>query len=215
MADAETAPETAAAETSDDSATAEETAATAGADAASTEAEKALGDPGKKALDAMKAERNQFRDDLKAIRSEFEAFRAKAEGKEAEFTAAQEAQRVKDEALAAANQKILKAELRAAAKGKLTDPSDIFRFPEIVDLSALEVGADGEVDATALEAAVTDLVTKRPDLAVQDGKRFQGTGDGGPRNAAKSQLTREDLKGMTPDAILEAQAAGRLKQLTG
>lgn len=58
---------------------------------------------------------------------------AALQGKEAEYEAARKEQAVKDEALAAANQRILKAEVRAAASGKLTDPSDALRY---LDLSS-------------------------------------------------------------------------------
>jgi hypothetical protein len=209
----------AAVETSDDST--EATATEATTDTSAATGEEALGDAGKKALDAMKAKWKTEADERKKLAAEFEAFKAKADGKEAEFTAAQEAQRIKDEALAAANERILKAELRAAAKGKLTDPTDVFRFPEIVDLSALEVSADGEVDAAALDAAVNDLIARRPDLAAQGGKRFQGGADGGARKdaAATAQLTEADVKRLSAegkyDDIAAAKADGRLNDYLG
>lgn len=176
--------------------------------------EEALGDPGKKALDAMKAERNQFRDELRSMKAEFEAFKAKAEGREAEFTAAQEAQRVKDEAIAAANEKILRAEVKAAAKGVLADAGDAFKF---LDLSGFEVGPDGDVDAEAISAALNDLIAQKPYLAAQSGPRFQGAADGGARNGGTkpSQLTQADLARMTPEEIVAAKKEGRLNDLMG
>lgn len=158
-----------------------------------------LGDAGKKAIDAMKAERNEYREAFKSLRSEFEAFKAKTEGREAEHQKALDEQRIKDEALSAANQRILKAELRAAAKGKLSDPSDAFRFPEEIDLSSFEVGEDGSVDTAALEAAVDNLISKKPYLAVQDGQRFQGVADAGARNGAAPSI---------PEQIAQAERNG-------
>jgi hypothetical protein len=98
----ETSTTDAAAETSGDSAT-----EAPAPEAASTEGESALGDAGKKALDAMKAKWKEADQARKALEADFAAFKARADGKEAEFTAAQDAQRVKDEALAAANKRIV------------------------------------------------------------------------------------------------------------
>lgn len=210
MADATA--ETAVVETSDDNTQDSATEATT-----EQAGEAQLGDAGKKALDAMKAERKQLRDELRSVREEFESFRAKAEGKEAEYAAAQERLRVQAEADAKANEKILKANLREAAKGKLEDVSDVFRYPEVVDLSTFEVGPDGEFDIEALSAAVDSLIQQHPRLAAQSQQRFQGTADGGARNdAAKvTQLTRSDLRTMSPDAINAARKEGRLNDLMG
>lgn len=173
-------------------------------------------DPAKllSAYEAEKGKRREQDAELRRIREEFDAFKAKAEGKEAEHQAALDAQRVQDEALAKANDRILKAELRAAAAGKLSDPADALKF---IDLSAFEVGADGEVDSAAVSAAIDNLVTTKPYLAAQGGQRFQGTADGGARNDATqpSQLTRADLDGMSPEAIVKAKADGRLNDLLG
>src|SRR5438552_3353744 len=86
------------------------------------------------------------------------ALQAKLDGKEAEHLASQEAQKVKDEALAGANLRILKAEVKAAAKGVLADPSDALTF---LDLATLEVSDEGDVDATAVKAALDALITKK------------------------------------------------------
>lgn len=216
MADATT--ENAVVETSDDSITASATEAATTETAAVADGEKALGDAGKKALDAMKAERNADREARKALEAEFAAFRAKAEGKEAEFAAQQEAQRVRDEALAAANDRILKAEVRAAAASKLADPQDALRF---LDLSAFEVGSDGEVDSSQVAAAIDDLITSKPYLAAQGGQRFQGSADGGARNGAAqpTQLSQQDVKRLAAEGrheeINKAREEGRLNELLG
>lgn len=212
MSEQDTSTTTAAAETSGDS-TAMQAPATDAPNEAPTPGEEALGDAGKKALDAMKAERNAAREAAKKAADELAALRAAAEGREAEHKAQAEAQRVKDEALAAANERILKAEVRAAAAGKLADPQDALRF---LNLSDFEVGSDGEVDASLVAAAISDLIKTKPYLAAQGG-RFEGSADAGPRNgtAQPTQLTRADLARMTPQQIEEAHVKGQFRDLLG
>jgi hypothetical protein len=209
MADA-TTEETAAVETSDDSTT--EATAT---EATTTEAPE-VRDPAKllNAYEAEKAKRKEQDAAIRDLRSELDAIKAKAEGKEAEFAAQQEAQRVKDEALAVANDRILKAEVRAQAAAKLADPQDALRF---LDLSGFEVGPDGEVDASLIASAIEDLITKKPYLAAQGGKKFQGSADGGARNDANkvSQLSRSDMDRMSPEQKAAAYDAGQFDDLLG
>ena len=180
--------------------------------AAVAEGEKALGDAGKKALDAMKAERNAAKAEAKAAADELARLKAAAEGKQAEFEAQQKAREVEAAALAKANERILKAEVRAAATAKLADPQDALRF---LDLSAFEVGADGEIDSAAVASAIDDLIKSKPYLAAQ-GKRFEGTADGGARKDATkvAQLTRADMAGMTPEQISDAFDKGQFADLT-
>jgi hypothetical protein len=160
------------------------------------EGAEALGDAGKKALDAMKAKWKGEAEARKALEAQFNEFKAKAEGKEAEYAAAQQEQRVKAEALAAANRRILTAEVKAAAKGVLTDPTDALTF---LDLDALEVSDEGDVDADSLKAALDNLVRTKPYLAVQDGRRFQGGADAGTRKETAPDIDQQ---------IAEASKAG-------
>lgn len=187
-----------AAETSGDKAT--ETAATAktGTEtkAEPTEGTEALGDAGKKALDLMKAERKAARDEATTAKAERDALQAKLDGKEAEHEAAKAAQKVRDEALGAANERILKAEVRAAAAGKLADPQDALRFLNLADF---EVGSDGEVDTSQIAKAIDTLIESKSYLAAQGGSRFQGSGDGGARNESTPSID---------DQIAEATKAG-------
>jgi hypothetical protein len=209
MADA-TTEETAAVETSDDSTT--EAAATEANETTTPE----VRDPAKllNAYEAEKAKRKEQDAALRDLRSELDAIKAKAEGKEAEFAAQQEAQRVKDEALAVANDRILKAEVRAQAASKLADPQDALRF---LDLSEFEVGSDGEVDASQIAKAIDGLIASKPYLAAQGGKKFQGSADGGARNdtATPAQLTRADMARMTPEQKSAAYEAGQFDDLLG
>lgn len=169
----------------------------------------ALGDPGKRALDTMKAARNAARDAEREAKAELAALKAQIAGKEAEHQQGLAEQRIKDEALATANLRIKKAELRALAAGKLSDPSDAQTF---INLDAIEIDDEGNVDTAAITAAIDDLLTKKPYLAAQGGSRFQGHGDGGARQAALKppQLTEADLDRLTPAEIVKAKAEGRL-----
>lgn len=110
-----------------------------------------------------------------------------------------------------ANERLVKSELRSAAKGKLSNVADALVF---IDVAAIEVGEDGEVDQDALEAAIATLLDERPYLGVSEQKRFQGGADQGTgKTGAPKQLTRADLAGMSPAAIVAAEANGQLATL--
>lgn len=156
-----------------------------------------LGDPGKKALDEMKAKWKSAEALARENSEKLAALQAQVEGKEAEHQASLAAQRVRDEALAAANQKILKAEVRAAAAGKLADPADALLH---LDLSSFEVGDDGAVNSADIVSALDNLVTTKPYLAAQGGTRFQGSADGGARN--------DTPPATLPEQIATAEKAG-------
>src|SRR5699024_3898255 len=119
------------------------------------EGAEALGDPGKKALDAMKADRNAARQQARELQEQIDALKAQAEGREAEHQAELDRRKVEEAALAKANQRILKAEVRAAAASKLADPADALRF---IDLSEFEVGTEGDVDSEAISDAIAGLL---------------------------------------------------------
>jgi hypothetical protein len=175
------------------------------------EGQEALGDPGKRALDAMKQERNAARDEARQVKDQLDALQAKVEGKEQEYQQQQREQQVKDEALSAANERILKSEIRALATGKLADPADALLH---MDLSEFEVGSDGAVDGKKVGAAIDDLVTNKPYLAAQGGKKFQGSADGGTRKeSAEGQLDQDSLKGKSPEQIVADLAGGRYDDL--
>lgn len=149
-----------------------------------------LGDPGKRALDAMKAKSKAARDEAAREKARADALQAKIDGQEAEHQAKLERERVQAEALGKANERILKAEVRAVAAGKLNDPADALRF---IDLSTIEVDEDGEPDKDAITAAVTDLLSKKPYLAAQGVPRFQGGADGGARNDPPGKSIQEQI----------------------
>lgn len=110
-----------------------------------------------------------------------------------------------------ANERLIKSELRSAAKGKLSNVADALVF---IDLAAIEVGDDGEVDQGALDTAIATLLDERPYLGIPEQKRFQGGADqGGGKAGAPKQLTRADLQSMSPAAIVAAEKNGQLANL--
>lgn len=146
-----------------------------------------------------------------------EAELAKLQGKEAEYAETQKARETEAAALAKANERILKAEIRAAAAGKLNDPADALLY---IDLTKFEVGEDGEVDTAAVTAAIEDLAKNKPYLAAQGGRRFQGDADGGARkDTGPTQLTQADLDRMYAagqvDEIAQAKREHRFDQVLG
>ncbi|WP_432589946.1 hypothetical protein ABVG11_34290 [Streptomyces sp. HD1123-B1] len=165
-----------------------------------------LGDKGKRALAAMKGKWKSERDKRRDLERRI-AEKDQGDGDDAvkKATAA---------ATAAANTRILKAEVRAAGAKKLADPRDALRF---LDLEQFEVGEDGEVDAEEIAEAIEDLIENKPYLAAATAKRFQGTGDGGAARKAgrPKQLTERDLKNMSAEAIVKAQESGQLDDLLG
>lgn len=176
------------------------------------EGAEALSDAGKQALDRMKAKWKEAERLAKERETALAELQAKAEGREKEFAAEQERRKVEAEALAKADERILKAEIRAAAAQKLADPADALRF---IDLGEFEVGTDGEVDAEAISAAIDDLLKSKPYLAAQGGSGPVFESPGSHRDPSKGQVTRTELERMTPDQINAARAEGRLNDLLG
>jgi len=174
----------------------------------------ALGDAGKKALDSMKAKWKAAEEKVRAADERVAAAEAKIAGKEAEYAAEQEKRKVEDAALAKANERILKAEIRAVAAASLADPKDALLY---LDLAKFEVGDDGEVDTDAVKAAIEDLVKAKPYLAAQGGNTgttFESPG-AHRKGAPAGQLSQADLKSMTPAQIKTARAEGRFSDLFG
>lgn len=121
--------------------------------------EEALGDAGKQALERMKGKLREER-----------RLRREAEAKVNDGSPADDPERIQREAdsraLAKANDRIIRAELRAAAAGKLSDPADALNF---IDLTQFEVDDDGSIDEAEVADAIKDLISKKPYLAAQGG----------------------------------------------
>jgi hypothetical protein len=178
-----------------------------GQDDADPEGADQLGDKGKRALASMKGKWRSERDKRRALEQQLV-------DKSSEDEAGKARRELEGAALAKANARILRAEVKAAAKGVLADPADAYKF---LDLDQFEVDDDGNVDPEEIAEAIDGLVKSKPYLAAATAKRFQGTADGGAaRKAARpKQLTRADLKSMTPAQIVKAKAEGRLDDALG
>ncbi|MFJ6615448.1 hypothetical protein ACIQPT_34810 [Streptomyces sp. NPDC091289] len=166
-----------------------------------------LGDKGKRALASMKGKWRAERDRARELAERL-----------AEKDGADEAEQVRRQAetaaLSKANARIIRAEVKAAAKGVLADPADAYKF---LDLDQFEVDENGDLDSDEVTEAINELIKSKPYLAAATAKRFQGTGDGGAARKAgrPKQLTRADLKSMSPEAIDKAREDGRLDDLMG
>lgn len=169
-----------------------------------------LGPKGEKAL---KAEKERRRSEAKRRRKlEAELADLKSGGKADDPD--QIRRQAEQAATAKANQRIIRAEMRAAAAGKLADPADALTF---IDTDQFEVDEDGNIDVDEVADAISDLIKTKPYLAAATAKRFQGTGDGGARKGTgkPTQLTRSNLEQMSPQQIVKAKEEGRLNDLLG
>jgi hypothetical protein len=172
-----------------------------------------LGDAGKKALDSMKGKWREERDKRRDLEARLSALESAPKGESTdEPTADQIRAQAAREATEKANARILRSEVKAAAAGKFADPSDVALY---LDLTKFEVDENGDVDTDEINDAIEDLLTRKPHLAATARPRFQGSGDGGAARKATgpTQLTREQLEGMTPEAIVKAKREGRLTNL--
>lgn len=196
-------------ETTDESTETTETTETESA----PEGSEALGDAGKKALDSMKARWKAERDNRRKLEEELESLRTpKPTDNTDQPDAAEIKRQATRDANAKANARIIRSEIKAAAAGKLADPSDALAY---LDPTAFELDANGDVDAEELSDAISELLTRKPYLAATGRPTFQGTGDGGAARKASgpSQLSRSDLAGMSAAQIDAARKAGRLSNL--
>jgi len=168
-----------------------------------------LGDKGKRALDSMKAKwkaEKKRAADAVAERDQLKAEKDNA-GKAPEEQALEAARaEARAEALAAGSKRILRSEVKAAASKKLANPALAVK---LIDLDDLEVDDDGNVDEDAIAEAIDDLLKENPFLAAQGaGVRFDSARG---KSQRKQQLSRQDLKGMTPEQIAKAYDEGRIK----
>lgn len=182
------------------------------ADDAAEQGADELGVAGKKALDAMKAKWRNERARAKAAEDKLAAASKpvdKADEKP-DLDALREQIRAESRADTLRDKVLDKIEAKAARLFSNPEDARVFLASKVDDFID-----DGSVDVDAISESLADLLKERPYLSAQGGKRFQGTNDAGARKAAPSQLTRADLKGMSPDQILEAQASGRMNALLG
>jgi hypothetical protein len=154
----------------------------------------ALGDAGIKALQDERKARRAAERAAKAAQAEIEKLR-EATLSETERAIAEAKRLGREEALTEANSRLVFAEAKAAATGRLTDPADIAAF---IDLAQFDVSEDGSVDTKAINSAIDDLLKSKPYLAAQ---RVGGSVDGGARG--KPQSAQSDMNSLI------RRAAGR------
>lgn len=116
--------------------------------------------------------------------------------------------------IAGLQKQVLQANVTAAATGKLINPGDALK---LIDFSDLTVDDQGGYDQKAIGDKIDALVAAHPYLA-QGGNNAGLTGIIPPSGARDGdnqtgQLTRDDLKNMTPKQIDEARRKGRLNDL--
>lgn len=186
---------------------------------AAPDADAALGDAGKKALDAMKRERAAAKAEATAAKAELDQLRTELalKDKPAEEQALETARaEARAEATKAANARLLRSELKAAATGKLADPTDAALYIKLDDFT---VSDDGEVDSDALSEAIDDLLTRKPHLAAAGGSKFGGTADQGAKGKTSkpAQMTQSEFDRIksNPHAVMKAKEEGLLNALLG
>lgn len=172
-----------------------------------------LGDAGKKALDSMKGRWREERDRRKALETRI-AELEQGTGKAADDGDLEKAiAKAKAEAKAETLRDRVLDRIEAKAARLFADPEDAVallarRADEFID--------GDRIDGDEITEALEGLLKKKPHLAATAQKRFTGSADGGARKGSKpDQLTRDDLKKMTPQQIVDAQEAGRLNDLMG
>lgn len=195
----------------DDDAVAQDLLADAVADDAGADQ---LGDAGKKALDAMKARWRSERDRARSLQSQIDALNKPKPDEQPD------PERIRKQARAEAQAEVLKERaldrIEAKAAKLFADPEDArallaSQVDDFVD--------DGKVDTDAIMAALDDLLSKKPHLAAQSGKRFGGSADGGARNGktGPAQLTQADVDRLWSEGkhqeIEKARIEGRLTEL--
>lgn len=169
-------------------------------------------DPAEGLKKALAAERKLRRDQEKRAIAAEQALADK--DKPAEEAAIEKARReAREEAMATANERYARLEVKAALAGRVSNLDVALR---LVDISAIEVDANGDVDAESVEAEISKLLAEAPELAAKT-TRFAGGADQGAKgkSAELSQLTQSDIERMTPEQVVEARKAGRLNKLLG
>lgn len=158
----------------------------------------------------LKRQKAQFADyeDLKKKAAQFDEIDAQSKS---DLEKANEKIAALESAAAAAAEAAKTNALRAAvvaeaAKRNVVDPDAAVAL--IGEIEFDDAGAP-----TNIAEAMDSLLETRPYLVGKPGAR--GSADQGARPVVNDQLTREDLKGMSDEAILKAQNEGRLDVVLG
>lgn len=154
-----------------------------------------LGEGGEKALREERSARRKAEKEAKDLADRLSKIEAANLSETEKAIAAARAEGAA-EAMKTANERLLRAEVKAAAAGKLADPEDALKF---LDPDGL-VGNDGEVDSKALSSAIDDLVKSKPYLAVS-ATPGPGTGGGGARQQPALALNGDPLLRSVEDKL--------------
>lgn len=182
-------------------------------------ADDGLGDAGKKALQQEREARKAAEKLAKEHEAELTKLR-EAQMSEQEKAVAEARREGATETETKFQRRLFSAEAKVAAAGKLADPS-LLADPDVakslLGLDDIPVNAAGDIDSEAISKAIDRLTEERPFLkAGQAHATWPSNGsEAGPRGDAKSQLTRDDLKTMSPQEIVKAKAEGRLVSVLG
>lgn len=132
-----------------------------------------------------KAEREaaQARDELAALKATTQTDAEKA------IETAKAAGR--SEALAEANARLVRAEIRAAAGGKFTDPGDV---PALLGDLDRFVDKKGEVDPKAISSAIDDLLKAKPYLGAAAPGSKPGALPGGGKPSPTGISINDDIR---------------------
>lgn len=152
-----------------------------------------------------KAAARKHEKEAKATKAELDKLR-KAAMSDQEKAVAEAEERGRKEATTEAATLLASARIEAALTGVVPDPADVV---EELNL-ARYITEDGKVDSEA----VAKLREKYVALAAPSGKpAIPGVPAGARTDAGVRQLTREEIKSMTPEQISEARSKGQFADL--
>jgi hypothetical protein len=147
-----------------------------------------LGDAGKAALQAERKARRDAERAAKSLQEELDGLRQASMSEQERALEAARAE-ARAEALAEATGRLVRAEIRSAAASRLADPDDAFRF---IDMNAIEVDDDGNVNRESLTSALDELLTSKPYLS-NAAQRVGGDADAGARGTAPASVDMNSL----------------------
>lgn len=152
----------------------------------------ALRESGKKALDAERVLRSTAEKSLKTLQAELDKV-TKERMTEQERAVTEAREEGRTEAIKPMHDALVRAEVKAAAKGVMADPRDAHAF--LGDLNRFIT--DGVVDDAAIDKAIAALVKEKPYLRSQQGP---GSIDGGTRPPAPAATDMNALIRQQRDA---------------
>lgn len=123
--------------------------------------------------------------------------------------AAKKAEKEAARAFEAANKRLMDVAIREAGMElKAVKPEHL---PRLIDTSSVTVGDDGQV--TGASEAVAAFLEANPEYVGKP--RVKDPVDLGARGPAPGQISREELRSMSPAEIVKAQNEGRLNDVLG